>query len=275
MNDATKKFLRLCFIFLKRDFLINMSYRFAFMLDLGGIFFSTVTFFFIAKLFGNAALPYLSEYNTGYFPFVLIGIAFSEYLYAALNTFMDALREEQITGTLENILSSPIRISSLLICGSLWNFIFTSFRIALYLIIGWLLFGFDISNKNYLSSFTVIILTVLSFSGLGMLSGSFILIFKKGEPINFIFSGLSRFLGGVYFPIIILPLWIQNISLLLPITYALDAMRKAVLNNADLFSLRYDIACLIIFTALFLPLGIFSFRLALLRAKKEGSLLYY
>lgn len=275
MNKGIKRFLKLCFIFLKRDFLINTSYRFAFMLDLGGIFFSTITFFFIAKLFGGAALPYLKDYNADYFSFVLIGIAFSEYLYTALNAFMDAIRDEQLTGTLENILLSPINIPSFVICGSLWNFLFTSLRIACYLIIGWLLFGFDISRINYLSAFVVLILTILSFSGLGMFSASFIIIFKRGEPINFIFSGLSRFLGGVYFPITILPLWIRNISFLLPITYALNGMRKAVLNNADLFSLGYDILCLIIFIALLLPLGILSFRLALRRAKKEGSLLYY
>lgn len=275
MNDGIKRFLKLCFIFLKRDFLINSSYRFAFLFDLGGIFFSTITFFFIAKLFGESALPYLKEYNADYFPFVLIGIAFSEYLYTTLSAFMDAIRDEQVTGTLENILLAPINIPSLLICGSLWNFLFTSFRIAIYLIIGWLLFGFDISRINYLSAFVVLTLTILSFSGLGMLSASFIIVFKKGDPINFVFSGLSRFLGGVYFPITILPLWIRNISFLLPITYSLDGMRKAVLNNADLLSLRYDMLGLAAFIVLLLPLGIFSFRLALRRAKKEGSLLYY
>ncbi|MFH1778584.1 MAG: ABC transporter permease [Candidatus Omnitrophota bacterium] len=275
MKNRINKFLRLCFIFLKRDFLINSSYRYAFLFDLGGIFFSTITFFFIGKLFGEAAVPYLSDYNADYFSFVLIGIAFSEYLYIALNTFMDAVREEQITGTLENILLSPINIPSLVVCGSLWNFLFTSLRIACYLIIGWLLFAFDISRINYLSAFVVLMLAILSFSGLGMLSASFIIVFKKGDPINFVFSGLSRFLGGVYFPITILPLWIINISYLLPLTYALDAMRKAVLNNAGIFALKYDLTGLIIFIALLLPLGIFSFKSALRRAKKEGSLLYY
>ncbi|KPK42165.1 MAG: hypothetical protein AMJ78_03435 [Omnitrophica WOR_2 bacterium SM23_29] len=275
MNNGIKKFLRLCFVFLKRDFLINSSYRFAFMFDLGGIFFLTVTFFFISKLFGEGALPYLRDYKADYFSFVLIGIAFSEYLYTTLSTFMDAVRDEQVTGTLENILLTPIGIPSLLICGSLWNFLFTSLRIAVYLIIGWLVFGFDISKINYLSAFAILILTVLSFSGLGMLSASFIIVFKKGDPLNFIFSGLSRFLGGVYFPITILPLWIRNISFLLPITYALDAMRKAVLNNAGLLSLGHDIACLLIFIVFLLPLGILSFKLALRRAKKDGSLLYF
>ena len=274
MNKVIR-FLQLCFIFLKRDFLINTSYRFSFMMDLGGIFFSTVTFFFIAKLFGASALPYLKDYNADYFSFVLIGIAFSEYLSTSLNSFMDSIREEQITGTLENILLSPINIPSFVIAGSLWNFIFTSLRIACYLIIGWLLFGFDITRINYLSAFVVLILTILSFGSLGMLSASFIIIFKKGDPINFIFTNLSRFLAGVYFPITILPLWIRGISYFLPLTYALDAMRKAVLNNAGLLSLGYDLLALIVFIVLFLPLGMLSFRSALRRTKKEGSLLYF
>ncbi len=55
-------------------------------MNLIGVFFSVLTFFFIAKLFGKAAAPHLQEYGGDYFPFVLIGIAFSTFLGVGLGT---------------------------------------------------------------------------------------------------------------------------------------------------------------------------------------------
>ena len=72
--------------FIRRDFLIETSYKSAFLMNLAGMFVSVLTFFFIAKLFGKAAAPYLQEYGGDYFPFVLIGIGFSTFLGVGLVT---------------------------------------------------------------------------------------------------------------------------------------------------------------------------------------------
>jgi ABC-2 type transport system permease protein len=108
-------FLTKATAFIKRDFLTEISYKSTFLMNLIGIFFSVLTFFFIAKLFGQAAAPHLQEYGGDYFPFVLIGIAFSTFLGVGLGTSATALRQEQMLGTLEAMLITPTRASSIVI----------------------------------------------------------------------------------------------------------------------------------------------------------------
>ena len=261
--------------FLKRDFLINSSYKTSFLFQLGTILFSVLTFFFISKLFGEHASKYLANYGGDYFPFVLIGIAFYGYLSTAMSSFTNSIQQEQFMGTLEAILLSPTKIRTVLISGSLWNFLFTSFNIFVYLLIGALFFNFPIDKINVPATLIILILTIISFSSLGIISASFILILKRGDPVNWLFSGISRFLGGVYFPITILPLWVQKVSHLLPITYSLHGMRMAMLMGHSIKDIWQDIFALILFSAIFLPFSVFCFKFAIKKAKKSGSLIYY
>lgn len=262
------------FAFLKRDVLINASYKSVFIFDFISIAFSVFTFFFLAKLFADKAGGYLVSYGGDYFSFVLIGIAFSGYLTAAMGSFTQAISEEQANGTLEAILLSPTKISTVLICGSIWNFIFTSLRVIVYLLLGRLFFGLNLTNINLASSIIILILTIISFSGLGIMSCAFVLVLKRGDPINWLFNGLSRFFSGVYFPVAILPLWMQKLSLLLPLTYSLEAMRKSLILGSSIKELMPQILALSIYTMLFLPLSILSFKAAIKKAKKDGSLIY-
>jgi len=261
--------------FLKRDFFIASSYKFAFVFDLGTIIFSILTFFFIARLFGGYASPYLQTYGGEYFPFVLVGLALANYFSAAMTSFTRSLSQEQYTGTLEFLLLSPTRVSTILLSSCLWDFLFASVRVFLYFLLGVVFFGLDLSGINPAAALAVLALTILSFSGFGILSASFILVLKRGDPVNWFFNGISRFLGGVYFPIAILPLWMQKFSCLLPITYSLRAMRMAVLMGSSIKDILPDLTALILISIIFLPASILCFGYALKKAKLNGSLTYY
>ncbi|MFQ6061745.1 MAG: ABC transporter permease, partial [Methanosarcinales archaeon] len=227
--------------FIKRDFAIAISYKFAFFLQFFGIFLSVLTFYFIAKMFGNAVIPYLEPYGGDYFSFVLIGIAFSGYLWTGLGSFSDSIRREQMMGTLEAMLVTPTKISIIIIFSSLWNFIFTSIRVLIYLGIGVLLFKINISNENLFAALIILILTIICFSSIGIISASFIMVLKQGDPVNWIFSNVSGLIGGVYYPITVLPNWLQNFSYILPITYSLRGMRHALLQGYSMGALATDI----------------------------------
>jgi len=261
--------------FLKRDFLINSSYKAAFLFQYGSIVFSVLTFFFIAKLFGKNVSSYLVEYGGDYFSFVLIGIAFYGYLSTAMGSFTEAIGKEQSCGTLEVLLLTPTKISHIIGYGALWNFFFTSLNVLVYILLGILFFHFPIAKINLPAVIIILILTIISFSSLGIISASFILVLKRADPINWLFSGVSRFLGGVYFPISILPGWVQRISRFLPITYSLEGMRKAMLLGSSIKDIWPDISALILFSVIFLPLSIWGFKFAINKAKKQGSLIYY
>ncbi|HDN80506.1 MAG TPA: ABC transporter ATP-binding protein/permease [Chloroflexi bacterium] len=262
-------------LFLRRDFLIQLSYRFAFILQLFGILFSTASFYFIAKLFGSATAPYLSNYGGDYFSFVLIGIAFVGYQGVALHSFSDAIRTGQVTGTLEAMLVTPTRLSTLLLSSSLWNFVLTSLRVVIYLLMGIFLFGANLRQANVLAALVILGLSIPAFSALGILSASFIMVFKRGDPINFLISSLSVLLGGVYYPVAVLPQWLQILARILPITYSLEAMRRALLLGDSLITLMGEIAALIAFAAVLWPLSLLAFHYAVRQAKRDGSLAQY
>lgn len=268
-------FFRTAFAFIKRDFQVNISYRFAFLLNMLSILFSVLTFFFIAKLFGERASPYLEKYGGEYFPFVLIGIAFSGYLGVGLSSFAGALRSEQMTGTLEMILLTPTRISTFLISQALWRFLRTSVNVLIYLLMGIFFFKVGLKINQILPALVVLILTITSFSSLGIIAAGFIMIFKRGDPVTWIFSTLSSLLGGVYYPIAILPGPLQKLSHFLPITHSLKGLRGALLAGESWSALAPNLIALVLFTLILMPIGILIFRYAIRKAKIDGSLVHY
>lgn len=261
--------------FLRRDLLQEASYRLSFFLQFINIFFSVLIFYFISQLLGEAAAPYLEAYGGDYFSFVLIGIAFMGYFSTGLSSFSNSLRHSQTTGTLEAMLTTPTRLSSIIIASSLWDYLETTLRVLVYLGVGVFFMQSRFGDANYLAALVVIILTVITASSLGIISASFIMVVKRGDPINWAFSTLTAFLGGVYYPVAILPPAFEWISRLLPITYSLHAMRLALLQGASWAALLPDILALIVFSIVLMPLGLRTFRYAVQKAKKEGSLTHY
>lgn len=261
--------------FIKRDFQTEISYKSSFLMSIVGMFFSVLTFFFISKLFGNAAAPYLQEYGGEYFPFVLIGIAFSTFLGVGLGTSASAIREEQMLGTLEAMLITPTRASAITIYLSLWNFIFSSFNILVYLIIGRFVFSIEFAFSQPWLILLILFLSILSFSSLGIISSSFVMILKRGDPVNWIVSSSFELLGGIYYPIVILPAPLQAISHLLPITYALRALRGVLLAGYSFSQIKTEILALVVFAVVLFPLSLILFEFALKWAKRDGSLSQY
>ncbi len=271
-TETMKFFLAKLVAFVRRDSKTFLSYRFAFFMEFFGIFFSILTFFFISKLFGAAATPYLEDYGGDYFSFVLIGLAFSGYLHAAMSSFSSSIRHGQLTGTLEAMLTTRTRLTTILILSSIWNFIITSLRIVLYLLIGNTVFGVDLGNMNIPAAVIIQMVTIICFASLGIVSASFVMVFKKGDPFTYLTGSLFSVFGGVFYPVTILPGWIRPVSSLLPITYSLRGMRHALLQGHTLKALMPDVGALLLFSVVLFPVSLLIFRLAVRKAKMDGTL---
>ncbi|PIQ90030.1 MAG: ABC transporter [Candidatus Omnitrophica bacterium CG11_big_fil_rev_8_21_14_0_20_42_13] len=261
--------------FLKKDAKIFVSYKLSFLMTCIGMVVSVATFYYIAKLFGKSASTYLPSYNTDYFSFVLIGIAFSTYLTTSLSTFANHIREAQASGVLESMLVTPSSVAEIMIGMSIWDFVFTSFRIIIYLIIGIFFFGMQFNNPDILAGILILMLSVVCFSFIGIMSAGFILIFKRSEPVGWFIGGLTGLFSGVFFPIEVLPLKLQVISYFLPATYSLRALRHALLSGYSFKMLMPDISVLIVFSIVLLPLAVIIFKYTLKQVKIDGSLVHY
>ncbi len=260
--------------FLKRDFLIEVSYRTSFILQILGIVSTVFIFYFVAHIVdAPPTTPGLD--GLPYWPYILVNLAFFSFLSSSILSFANKIRTEQTTGTLEAMLVSPMAVSSIVLGSALWDFLMASLKALVYLLIGWLWFGIVIHPEGMLSGLIVLVLMVMSFSGIGILSAAFVLYMKRGDPITFLMTSGSALLGGVFFPVEAMPPFLQAASRLLPITYGLRAMRRALLLGSPLSELLPDLRALLIFTIVLLPLGVFGFRWAVRRARLEGSLVQY
>ena len=266
--------LRTLLAFLRRDFLIEVSYRTSFLMQAFGIFFSVLIWYFVSRVVqAPAATPGLE--GVDYFAYVLLGLALLHYLSSALVSFGSKVRGEQMTGTLEAMLLTPTSIGTIILGSSLWEFLLTSIKVLVYLLVGRLFFGVVIHMESFLPALLVIALTVLAFSGVGILSAAFVLYLKRGDPIAYLVASGSALVGGVFYPPENMPEWLGGWSRLLPITYALRALRRALLRGSRFSELLPDIQALVLFVAVLLPLGILAFHFAVRRARQEGSLIQY
>lgn len=125
---------------------------------------------------------------------------------------------------------------------------------------------------NWLAVPTVLLATLLAFSGLGILSASYLLLFKKGNPAKWFFLGVSSVTMGMLFPVNILPDWLQSVARRNPVTYALGAMRASLLRGTGVAALWRTLAVLLLFAAVLLPLSMIAFAWALRRTKITGTL---
>jgi ABC-2 type transport system permease protein len=270
--DTFRAVLAKSLLFFRRDLRTQMRYRLSFLLQLFGILFSSASFYFVAQLLGQNAAPMLAAYGGDYFSFVLIGIAFVGYQSAALYTFARVIQRGQREGTLEAMLATPTRLSTILFSSGLWNFAFTSIRVVVYLLLGMLLLGLHLGEANLLSALVILLLTIFSLSGIGILSACFIMVFKRGSPINFLIGSLSSLLAGVYYPVAVLPPWLQTIARFVPLTYSLEGVRRALLNGEGLRQLAPTVAALSGFSVVLLPASLVAFHYAVRQAKRDGSL---
>jgi ABC-2 type transport system permease protein len=267
--------LRKLALLFQRDFAVARSYRSAFLLDMFQTLLGSASFYFLSRFVESPTLERALPTGSNYFSFALVGIAFFDYLSVALSTFDGSLQEARQNGTLENLLVTQTSLPVILAGSSLYPFVLLSLRTAIYIGWGALLFGFPLQGANWLGALLVLGASVLAFSGLGILSASYLLIFKRGNPVNLLILGLSTVVGGMMYPISVLPVWLQYVARLIPVTYSLEGMRAAILGHASTRALLPVIAELLLFAAILLPLSFRIFSWALRRTKITGTLTHF
>ena len=261
--------------FLRRDFLVLVSYRFRLFLDLGYLVIVVFFLFFVGRTFQGTFSEYLARYGNNYFAFALLGMAVSVFVSTGLSSLAEEIRNAQVQGTLESLLMTPTSPMLILFGNSLWSFVDAFITSLLYIGAAILILGLSITIVQILLVILVLGLTFCCFLSLGMISAAFIMVFKQGNPINMIFGTSSYFLGGLLFPVDVLPLPLQKISWFLPMRQAADAVREILLVSPGEGRWRQAVVFLAVFACVFVVFGIVSLNYSLARAKKDGSLLQF
>ncbi|MBN2508895.1 MAG: ABC transporter permease [Spirochaetales bacterium] len=267
--------MRTLIAFLRRDILTELSYSFRVLLHFGSFAMTIVFMLFISRMMGDTINTYLAKYGNNYFAYALIGMAISTFISTGLYSFSGQIRQAQVEGTLEILLLSPVSVYTILTGNSLWSFILSFLESFTLLAIVAALFPGNMGVIEALLVLATLAVTFTSFLALGMMSAAFILVFKQGNPINMIFGASSYFLGGVFFPIEVMPVQVQYFSKLLPAYHSARLVREIILVAPPDRELASSFIYLTAFTAVCAVLGTQSFRLALKTAKKNGSLIQF
>ncbi|HJN45658.1 MAG: ABC transporter permease [Vicinamibacterales bacterium] len=263
------KALRKALAFLRRDLATDLSYKVSFALEGVDILIGIAAFFFFSRLIGEAN-------PQGYdpFEFILVGIAVNGAMSTSLACFADGIQSDQSQGTLKTILVTPTSPQAVIVLSSLYPLARSSLDAFVY-IIGGTLFGVSFTVANLAGAALVFLLALLAFASLGVASAAVTLILKRGDPVLWLSGGLSWLLGGVFFPIDMLPDALRQVSLLLPITHALEALRATLLAGAGLSDVAPHVLVLAGFALVDLPLTMTLFGAAVRGAKRSGTLGHY
>lgn len=257
-----------------RDARLALSYRLNFWLQWVSIVVSVAGFYFISQLVPPSQRFGYHGHVGSYFEYVIIGLAFASFQSTALQSFQRSIRGDQMLGTLEAILATPTNLPLIILSASVWSFLLTALQVAFYLVVAAGLFGLDLGHVNVLTVACFLALTIACMSPLGVMGAATIMTFKQAGPTNFIMGGAAQLLSGVLFPVSLLPLPLQWVSIALPLTHTLSGMRGGI-NGATIPQLAPDIVWLSIATLVLLPTSLFVFRRAVERAKMDGTLGHY
>ena len=205
--------------------------------------------------------------------YLLIGTIAWRFLGIIFENIGEVIAGERWEGTIEYTFMSPVpRLTHLLgMCGAT---LVRSLAFSVAILMAVALFvPVDLSKANALSAVVLLAVGALAFVGLGIASASFPLMWtEKGLQMAYIVEAVVLLVSGVYYPVDVLPRWMQLLATISPATYVIRGMRAALMDGADLPALWPEIWPALIVGLLSIPLGLRLFIAVERYAKRTGRL---
>jgi ABC-2 type transport system permease protein len=261
--------------FLRRDLLVTLSYRVAFVADLMSLFTQALLFVFVGRMIEPDALPTFGGSSVEYLEFVTIGIAVSVFVQLGLGRVAAALRNEQLMGTLESMLSTPTSPATIQLGSVVFDLVYVPLRTAVFLVVMALAFGVDVHAAGLLPAVVLLLVFIPFVWGLGVLAAAGIVAFRRGNGLTGVVGTLLGLASGAYFPLALFPGWARAAAEANPIAIALDGLREVLLGGEGWASIATDVALLAPASAASLTIGMLAFRLALRRERRLGTIGFY
>jgi ABC-2 type transport system permease protein len=205
--------------------------------------------------------------------YLVIGALMWGFLSVVFHTVSESVSWERWEGTIEYTFMAPILRFTHLAGSCSFAIIYSMLRMAIVLALMPLFFDVSLSNVNLITAGTVMVISSLSFLGLGLMVAVLPLMStERGTQATYIIGSMLMLVSGVYYEVDVLPKWIQPLSRISPGTYTLRSMRAAIIDNASLADRLPDLAILIVIGIVLIPLGLWIFHLGEVYAKKTGKL---
>jgi len=204
---------------------------------------------------------------------LLIGAVIWAYLGIIFEILTETVAWERWEGTIEYTFMAPLSRPVHLIGMGLFAVGYGVVRAVLLFGVVAAFFSLHLPDANYAAALVLLVVASISFIGIGMMTAVLPLISpEKGTQLGFVAQGLLLVVSGVYYPVSVLPQWMQWLSVISPATYVLDGIRDAILNGAGLSTMWDEVWPLLLIGAISVPVGLLVFRRGEMYAKKHGKL---
>jgi len=220
----------------------------------------------------NCTLATIKPYNVqikgtvpgeqNYFQFVAPGIMAMVVMMSLMTGLPHAISYEKDMGTLDGMLVAPINRLSIILGKVLAQTTRGMVQGFIILLLAVLLFGVVIYGNILLVIF-LLLLTVFSFVGLGILITSFTENEETASMVMMTIMFPMMFLSGVFFPIQQMPWYMQDIAHCLPLTYATTALRKVMVLGSGVTAILTELMVLIGFGVVMLLIAVPMFKKAM------------
>jgi ABC-2 type transport system permease protein len=205
--------------------------------------------------------------------YLVVGTLVWRYLSLIFYWITDVIGMERWEGTIEYTLMAPIRRITHMAGQTIWSVVYSMFSTAIILAVTVLIFKIDLSHANLMGATVMLLAGSLSFIGLGVMGSVLPLLFpERGSQMTHVIIAILLLVSGVYYPVEVLPAFLQKLAVYSPATYVLDGTRHALLQGTPTLQLWQYIWPALLMGFVAIPLGLWIFGLAEKYAKHTGKL---
>lgn len=251
-----------------KDLKIAWSYRFSFIFGHVDVFGALILFYFVSRVVGDSAVVGNPE---DYFQFVVMGMVLTGLIETSVSAAVGAARSDQVQGTLEAVASLPLSSAALGFSWVVFPLVDATIGAVVTVIIA-LPLGLLGAEPNWPAVIVVMLLSIALFASFGLLGAALVIAFQQGAGAIAFALGILGLLSGTLFPVEVMPVWLETITLASPLRHALDGLRAAALDGGSIADIRDQLLVLLGFLAFFGPVGIASLEVAMRHARKTGGL---
>jgi ABC-2 type transport system permease protein len=258
----------------RASFLTATSYRLATIISLVALVVSVIPLYFVAGALQPVVADSIAAEGGEYFGFLIVGLAATYVLIAAVSAVPGAIGGSLGSGTLEAMLVTRTSLPLLLAGMAGYGFLQSLLRAAI-LLVGARVVGVDLAWANLPMVLVFVVLMSAAYASIGIVAASLVLVFRTSGPLITAVVAGSGLLGGVYYSTTVIPAWLQYLSAAVPLTYALRAMRMLLLGGVGVGAVVNDLSALTALAVGGLVASILIFAAALRYARRAGSLSLY
>jgi ABC-2 type transport system permease protein len=210
-----------------------------------------------------------------YAGFVIIGGTMMAFWSNVLWNMSAQFYWEKEIGNLEVYLVAPISRMAILLGMAIGGFVNTALRAIAIFLAGIFIFQAPIIIFEPLTALLIFFLTIGSLYAMGMMFASLFMLYGREawHTANLLQEPI-QFLSGTYFPTTsqVVPHAVQLLSSLIPLTFGLDGIRRVAILGQGFSDVWVNVAALMIFTGVLLPLARMALQYMENLGKREGRL---